>query len=57
MKVTVQIGGVCLAVVSLAVLVFGGVVAVVPTSGDAASYRVSGLASIGLSLFSGLINS
>jgi hypothetical protein len=57
MKVTVQIGGVCLAVVSLAVLVFGGVVAVVPTSGDAASYRASGLASIGLSLFGGLINS
>jgi hypothetical protein len=55
MKVTVQIGGVCLAVVSLAILVFGGVVSVVPTGGDAALYRANGLASIGLGLFGGLI--
>jgi hypothetical protein len=55
MKLTVQIGSICLAVVSLAVLVFGVVVAVVPMGGDAALYRANGLASAGLGLFGGLI--
>ena len=55
MKLTVQIGWICLAIVSLAILVFGVVVAVVPTGGDAALYRADGLASTGLGLFGTLI--
>lgn len=51
----VRIGGVCLALVSAGILVFGIVVAVAPTGGDALLYRADGLASIGLGLFGGLI--
>lgn len=54
MKPTVQIGSICLAVVSLAVFVFGVVVAAFPMGGDAL-YRAVGLASAGLGLFGGLI--
>ncbi|SDP02730.1 hypothetical protein SAMN04487914_10291 [Arthrobacter sp. ok909] len=54
-KLTVQIGWICLAIVSLAILVFGVVVAVVPMGGDAALYRADGLASTGLGLFGALI--
>lgn len=43
MKLTVQIGWICLAIVSLAILVFGVVVAVVPMSEDSALYRADGL--------------
>jgi hypothetical protein len=55
MKLTVRIGWVCLATVSLGILVFGLVVAVVPMDGDAALYRAGGLASTGLGLFGALI--
>jgi hypothetical protein len=55
MKLVMQIGSTCFAVVSLAVLVFGVVVAVFPMGGDAALYRAYGLASAGLGLFGGLI--
>jgi hypothetical protein len=54
-KLTVQIGWICLAIVSLGILVFGVVAAVVPMGGDAPLYRANGLASIGLGLFGGLI--
>jgi len=55
MKLTMRTGSICLATVSLAILVFGVVVAVVPMGGDAALYRADGLASIGLGLFGALI--
>lgn len=55
MKLTVRIGWICLATVSLAILVFGVVIAVVPMGGDAALYRADGLASTGLGLFGALI--
>lgn len=55
MKLTVQIGWICLAAVNLAILVFGVVVAVGPMGGDAALYRANGLASAGLGLFGALI--
>src|SRR5438046_2150159 len=55
MKLTVKIGWICLAVVSLSVFVFGVVAAVFPLDGDAALYRADGLASAGLGLFGGLI--
>jgi hypothetical protein len=54
-KLTVQIGWMCLAVVSLGILVFGVVVAIAPMVGDALLYRAYGLASIGLGLFGGVI--
>jgi hypothetical protein len=47
----VQIGSICLAIVSLAILVFGVVAAVVPMGGDADLYRADGLAAAGLGLF------
>lgn len=55
MKLSVQIGWVFLAIVSLAILVFGVVVALVPKGGDSALYRADGLASTGLGLFGALI--
>jgi peptidoglycan/LPS O-acetylase OafA/YrhL len=50
-----RIGWICLAVVSLGILVFGVVVALVPMGHDQQVYRADGLASIGLGLFGGLI--
>ena len=52
---TLRIGWISLAAVSLAILVFGAVVAAVPMGGDAGLYRANGLASIGLGLFGTLI--
>ena len=54
-KLTLRIGWICLAVVSLGILVFGVVVAVIPVGGDERLYRADGLASIGLGLFGGLL--
>lgn len=54
-KLTLQIGWICLAVVSLAILVYGVLVAVLPMGSDAALYRADGLASAGLGLFGALI--
>lgn len=54
-KLLVRIGWICLVPVSLAVLVFGVVVAVVPMGEDVALYRADGLASTGLGLFGVLI--
>ena len=54
-KLRLQIGWICLAIVSLGILVFGAVVAIVPTGPDEGLYRADGLASIGLGLFGGLL--
>jgi hypothetical protein len=54
-KLRVLIGWICLAIVSLGILVFGVVAVLVPMGGDAPLYRANGLASIGLGLFGGLI--
>jgi hypothetical protein len=54
-KLRLRIGWICLAIVSAGVLVFGAVVAVVPTRADGGLYRADGLASIGLGLFGGLL--
>ncbi|MFC4395132.1 MULTISPECIES: hypothetical protein [Micrococcaceae] len=50
-NLTVRIGWLCLAAVSLGILVFGMVVALFPPDGDAGLYRADGLASAGLGLF------
>lgn len=52
---TVLLGWICLAIVSLGILVFGVVAVRVPIRGDAPLYRANGLASIGRGLFGGLI--
>ena len=54
-RVTVRIGVLCLAVVSLGILVFGLVIAIVPMGSDELLYRADGLASIGFGLFGGLV--
>ncbi|MBT2547220.1 hypothetical protein [Arthrobacter sp. ISL-65] len=54
-KLLVQIGWICHAIVSLAILVFGLVLVMVPTGEDPALYRADGLASTGLGLFGALI--
>jgi hypothetical protein len=54
-KLRLRIGWMCLAVVSAGILIFGAVVAVVPTGADPGLYRADGLASIGLGLFGGLL--
>lgn len=54
-KLAVRIGWLCLAANSLAILVFGVVVAVWPPDEGAALYRADGLASAGLGLFGLLI--
>lgn len=55
LKLAVPIGRICLPTASLAILVFGAVVAVAPPGGDAALYRADGLASFGLGLFGLLV--
>lgn len=54
-NLTVRIGWLCLAAVSLGILVFGVAVALFPPDGDAGVYRADGLASAGLGLFGTLI--
>ncbi|MBT8160643.1 MULTISPECIES: hypothetical protein [Arthrobacter] len=54
-KRMMRISWVCLAIVSLAILVFGVVVAAVPSGGDMGLYRADGLASIGLGFFGAMI--
>ncbi|HEY1157635.1 MAG TPA: hypothetical protein VGE95_15275 [Arthrobacter sp.] len=54
-NLTVRIGWLCLAAVSLGILVFGMVFALFPPDGDAGLYRADGLASAGLGLFGMLI--
>jgi hypothetical protein len=53
--VSVKIGWICLILVSLGILGFGLVEALVPTHGDSQLYRAVGLASTGLGLFGGLL--
>lgn len=55
MKLTLRIGWICLGIVSAGILVFGAVVAIVPTGADRGLYRADGLASIGLGLYGGLL--
>lgn len=50
-----RVGWLCLAAVSLGILVFGVVVALFPPAGDAGLYRADGLASAGLGFFGLLI--
>ena len=54
-KLTLRIGWICLAIVSLGILVFGLVAVLFPMGEDPSLYRAHGLASIGLGLFGGLI--
>jgi len=54
-EVSVRVGWICLVVVSVGILAFGVVVAVVPMTGDVLLYRADGLASIGVGLFGGLL--
>ncbi|SEP50587.1 hypothetical protein [Amycolatopsis saalfeldensis] len=53
--VSVRVGWICLLVVSVSILAFGVVVAVVPMGTDGLLYRADGLASIGVGLFGGLL--
>src|SRR4051812_5938821 len=53
--VSLRIGWICLLVVGAAILIFGLVAALAPTSGDPLLMRADGLASIGLGLFGVLI--
>ncbi|HEY3610366.1 MAG TPA: hypothetical protein VGL06_22895 [Pseudonocardiaceae bacterium] len=50
-----RIGWICLALVSLGILGFGLVEALVPVGADSQLYRADGLASTGLGLFGGLV--
>jgi hypothetical protein len=52
---TLRIGWICLAIVSLGILGFGAVLVIVSTGADEGLYRADGLASIGLGLFGGLV--
>jgi len=52
---SVRIGWLCLLVVSLGILIFGAVIAIVPMGADELLYRADGLASIGLGLFGALV--
>lgn len=54
-EVSIRVGWICLLVVSVGILAFGVVVAVVPMTGDVLLYRADGLASIGVGLFGGLL--
>lgn len=54
-NLTVRIGWLCLAAVSVGILLFGVVVALFPPDGVAGVYRADGLASAGLGLFGMLI--
>lgn len=54
-KVSVRVASICLVVVSIGILGFGAVVALVPMSGSDPLMRANGLASIGVGLFGGLI--
>ncbi len=54
-KLPLRVGWICLAIVSLGILIFGAVVAIVPMGADEQLYRADGLASIGLGLFGGLL--
>lgn len=53
--VSVRIGWICLALVSLGILGFGLVEVVAPVGSDSQLYRADGLASAGLGLFGGLV--
>ncbi|MDL9978457.1 hypothetical protein [Microbacterium candidum] len=55
MRWLLRIGWICLLVVSLGILVFGLVIAIVPMGADELVYRADGLASIGFGLFGALI--
>lgn len=50
-----RVGWICLVVVSVGVLGFGAVAALVPSSGDEPLLRADGLAAVGVGLFGGLI--
>lgn len=52
---TVRIGWVCLLLVSVGILGFGLVVALVPMGPGEAIYRADGVASIGFGLFGGML--
>jgi hypothetical protein len=54
-SLSVRVGWICLVVVSLGILGFGVVAALVPTAGDDLLMRADGLASIGVGLFGGLL--
>jgi hypothetical protein len=54
-NLAVRIGWICLVVVSLGILDFGLVAALVPTAGDDLLMRADGLASTGVGLFGGLL--
>lgn len=53
--VSVRIGWICLALVSLGIFGFGLVEALAPVGADSQLYRADGLASTGLGLFGGLV--
>jgi len=54
-SVSVRVGWICLVVVSLGILGFGVVAALVPTASNDLLMRADGLASIGVGLFGGLL--
>lgn len=53
--VSVRIGWICLALVSVGILGFGLVEALAPVGADSQLYRADGLASTGLGLFGGMV--
>ncbi|HEY0805046.1 MAG TPA: hypothetical protein VGD84_08280 [Pseudonocardiaceae bacterium] len=54
-SLSVRVGWICLVVVSIGILGFGVVAALVPTASDDLLMRADGLASIGVGLFGGLL--
>ena len=54
-RVMLRVGWICLSVVSLGILGFGLVVALMPMGADELLYKADGLASVGLGLFGGLV--